>query len=325
MAKKDMGSFLYDKLPEIYKSEDGRITPNPYPLKRFLSVFGVGLDFMKSKIDGHMNMYDPSTCPAEFLPLIAETFGFSFPHTLTELEQRRFVKMLPELYKIKGTDDSFIQLAQAIFGNDSSINIWRTQRAEGVPVSEWRTIHIEVEATNMQDTNRQTLLENFFKTYVNMLRPINKYLDVNVYFFYKENLNIRGNALEEISPDILSDLNADTRTATTLEIYDIIVLIHIEDETRSYDVNADENTEMATMTEDETPYIKNTAGDVDSHTVSLDDQLEAVTIKEASKPDYNGMTLNAFSYLNNSGCTVVGERYMDSIIYYNGKTRALSY
>ena len=176
-----MGEVLYDLLPQLYKVEDAKQKPIPYPLKRYLQVAGIGLDFMRSKIEGHANIFDLDKAPPELLPHLAKTLGFEFPYDMTEKEQRSLLKVLPILYKLKGTQTVFDYLARQIFGLDAKA------------YSEWvsrgglkgeNLIEINVEASG-ELSNLQTRIDRYYK-YSELFRPVNHKLFWRIILYYTD-------------------------------------------------------------------------------------------------------------------------------------------
>ena len=167
-SKKSMGEVLYDLLPQLYKVEDAKQKPIPYPLKRYLQVAGIGLDFMRSKIEGHANIFDPDKAPPELLPHLANMLGFEFPYDMTEKEQRSLLKVLPILYKLKGTRTVFDYLARQIFGLDAkAYSEWVSRGGQNGE----NLIKINVEA-NGELSNLQTRIDRYYK-YSELFRPVN--------------------------------------------------------------------------------------------------------------------------------------------------------
>ena len=163
-----MGEVLYDLLPQLYKVEDAKQKPIPYPLKRYLQVAGIGLDFMRSKIEGHANIFDPDKAPPELLPHLANMLGFEFPYDMTEKEQRSLLKVLPILYKLKGTRTVFDYLARQIFGLDAkAYSEWVSRGGQNGE----NLIKINVEA-NGELSNLQTRIDRYYK-YSELFRPVN--------------------------------------------------------------------------------------------------------------------------------------------------------
>lgn len=112
---------LYEKLPNAYRSEDSYISPNPYPLKRFLQVLGEGFNFIEDKITDFTNMFDAESTPTVLLDYISSMLGYKFPAELTDDEKIRLIIALPNIIKSKGTAISFKYLASIIYNSDAEV------------------------------------------------------------------------------------------------------------------------------------------------------------------------------------------------------------
>ena len=183
-SKKSMGEVLYDLLPQLYKVEDAKQKPIPYPLKRYLQVAGIGLDFMRSKIEGHANIFDPDKAPPELLPHLAKMLGFEFPYDMTEKEQRSLLKVLPILYKLKGTQTVFDYLARQIFGLDAkAYSEWISRGGQNGE----NLIEINVESSG-ELSNLQTRIDRYYK-YSELFRPVNHKLFWRIILYYTDVYN----------------------------------------------------------------------------------------------------------------------------------------
>lgn len=203
----DMGSKLYSKLPNIYRAEDSRLHPTPYQLKMLIDVLGKGLDHMNDKIEGYEFMYDADRCPVEFLPHLAKTLGHIFPYALPEVDQRKFVKSLPNLYQMKGTPPSFEYLAREIFGRDVKVNSYKADSVDSTGktpeeiVREWKKIFVEIEAEEgIIDVG---IKEQFYRMFAESVRPVNTILVVDFALYFAELYDFRNNVSEFIDVDNL--------------------------------------------------------------------------------------------------------------------------
>lgn len=175
--KKQMGEVLYDLLPQLYKKEDAERTH----LKRFLQVNGVGLDFLREKTEGYSNMFDLDRTPSELLPHIAKMMGFDFPYDMTVQEQRSMLKLLPTLYKLKGTNTAFDYLARQLFGLDAkAYSEWVSRGGDNGE----NQVRINIEA-NGETTYLQTRIDRYYK-YSEQFRPINHKLFWKIMLHYND-------------------------------------------------------------------------------------------------------------------------------------------
>jgi phage tail-like protein len=111
-----MGRTLYQMLPEIYRRHDVGAGPEvpgtaAVPeastkfgqLRRFLDLFGVGFDSMRSSAEGLRNLHDIDYVDYRFLPLLADWIGWDLSFDAPIPIRRHEVKHAAALYRITGT------------------------------------------------------------------------------------------------------------------------------------------------------------------------------------------------------------------------------
>lgn len=174
---------LYNMLPPIYRKEDAKIRPNPEPLKRFLKIlYEGGFKPLIEKIDSHQNLMDIDVADSRYLHLLVRTLGLDFPYNMTDKDRRKYLKIIPTLYKSKGTADSFNFLAREIFSTKTKINTRAEVYKEGMTSKEWRRIFIDIEVDGaLPDLQRK---EENFRKFVEIIRPVNRILVINLIFAY---------------------------------------------------------------------------------------------------------------------------------------------
>lgn len=91
--------ILYASLPEVYRRYD----EGDKPLKRFLSVFGPELDLLTALSVAFVDIMDPNTCPAVFLPYLAHKLGVDILPDVTESALRKLIVAAKFVWKRKGT------------------------------------------------------------------------------------------------------------------------------------------------------------------------------------------------------------------------------
>lgn len=110
---------IYSLLPNIYRVEDAKIN---YPLKRFIDVLvSGGIQNLEEKILFFTDLFDVDKCPSEYLPYLASFLGFEFPHDLDLRSQRKFLKYIPQFYKIKGTKKALEFIIRELLSVDVEI------------------------------------------------------------------------------------------------------------------------------------------------------------------------------------------------------------
>jgi phage tail-like protein len=197
-TKKSMGEVLYDLLPQLYKTEDSRLEPNPYQLKRFLQINGVGLDYLRDKAKGHSDLFSVDNTPPELLPHLAEMLGFEFPYSMSVNEQRSLIKLLPTLYKLKGTQSVFDYLSRQIFGLDAkAYSDWVSRGGENGE----NLIRINIEA-NGETPNLQPRIDRYY-AYSEKFRPVNHKLFWSIVLHYTEDYERQSKLHIDYRPDII--------------------------------------------------------------------------------------------------------------------------
>lgn len=104
----DAASSYLDFLPVIF--QDGEF------LGRFLMIFQSIWEPLEHRQD-HMDMYvDPRTCPAPFLPWLADWFGVTVGHVTEEGRLRNLIGEAVELYRWRGTRYGLTRLIEVCTG-----------------------------------------------------------------------------------------------------------------------------------------------------------------------------------------------------------------
>ena len=85
-------------LPEINRRQD--LTGD---LKRFMAVLQDVLELLLSEVDRFTDIIDPDRAPEAFLDLMLADLGNPFAFDLSELQKRRLVSVLVQIYKQKGS------------------------------------------------------------------------------------------------------------------------------------------------------------------------------------------------------------------------------
>lgn len=130
---------LYQLLPAIHKQYD-----EPMPgedgdgqLRRFLSIFGVTLDHLRSLAECLRDRHDVHEVHAQRLPLLAQYIGWDLDRTLDELSQRNEIAFAPEIYKTIGTIPNIRALINRFVGWDCRVkefahNVFLTNAPESI-------------------------------------------------------------------------------------------------------------------------------------------------------------------------------------------------
>lgn len=181
--KDNFDKHLYNMLPSFYRNEDAKIRPNPEPLRRFLKILHEGgFKQVIHEIDSHQNLLDIDVVDSKHLMSLVQTLGLDFPYNMTDKERRKYLKIIPAIYKSKGTVDSFNFLAREIFSTKTNINTRAEVYEEGMTPEEWRRIFIDIEVDGaLPDLQRK---EENFRKFVELVRPVNRILVMNLILTY---------------------------------------------------------------------------------------------------------------------------------------------
>lgn len=108
--------WLYERLPEIYRRHDvhGRpeapgtasvpeMAPRSGQLRRFIDLFGTGLDVLRSSAEGLLGLRDLDHVDHRLLPLLARWIGWDLSHDVDIPLQRNELKSASLLYRGVGT------------------------------------------------------------------------------------------------------------------------------------------------------------------------------------------------------------------------------
>lgn len=228
MSKKPLDELLYGLLPEVYRQEDSKIKPTPFPLKRFIQVASTGLEFIEGKIEGHSNIYNLDKTPEELIPHLAKMMGWEFPYDMPIDEQRNLLKSLPYLYQMKGTATVFDYLGRKVFGADSSAETVRRD----YPFSALNNTSHEISQTFLLNTVKNIIdvrvlingevsqinekIERY-NDFADRFRPVNHYLNIIISLFYSSDYEIK--VTDEHVIDILQTTDTFSKTLPNLAEY----------------------------------------------------------------------------------------------------------
>lgn len=173
MSNLDFKLLLYNNLPEIYQSYD----KEKGELKRFLNIFGEALNYVYEKNQNYIDLYDVNNSPTIALPYLAETLGFKFHIDMTEAEKRKFLKILPKIYSIKGNIDGFEYLARETF-DKSFTNMEMSNEVDRVV--------LRIYADIISEDSSLSKKIDYYKYFAEMMRPINTHMDVIITNIFRD-------------------------------------------------------------------------------------------------------------------------------------------
>jgi phage tail-like protein len=129
-----MGRQIYESLPSIHRRHDVQTrpvideeiaipeaSPNAGQLRRFLDLFGVALDSMRSGADGLLEIHNIDRVDYRYLPLMARWIGWDLSFDASIPIQRHEIKYAAALYRIVGTIPGCMLWVKRLTGWESRI------------------------------------------------------------------------------------------------------------------------------------------------------------------------------------------------------------
>jgi phage tail-like protein len=116
-TRHDIGTQLYGMLPAIHRTLDEPV-PGQHDgeLRRFMSLFGAGLDHIRTSAEALRDRHVAAKVPAKLLPALGRTIGWEVDRTIDTIRQRRDIELAPELYATVGTLPNVVALVNRITG-----------------------------------------------------------------------------------------------------------------------------------------------------------------------------------------------------------------
>lgn len=157
-------SRLIEFLPAIYNT--------PY-MNRFLALFETFIDPISWRID-HFDLFmDATSAPSEFLPWLAQWYGFTFDHTWNDTQKRAFLKKAPAIYQKWGTPIA-LQTLLTIYTGQTNIKI--IDQDQNLPVHTFR-VELDKLSETIDEASLKQLINNnkpAHTTYTIQYREANK-------------------------------------------------------------------------------------------------------------------------------------------------------
>lgn len=130
---------LYELLPAMHRRYD-EAEPQQQgqgQLRRFLQIFGLGLDHVRSLAEGLRERHDLQATGVDRLPYLAQWIGWDLDHTLDQQAQREQIRFAPTVYQSVGSEPNLRALIAMAAGQQYQIkdfaqNIFLTNAAETI-------------------------------------------------------------------------------------------------------------------------------------------------------------------------------------------------
>jgi phage tail-like protein len=106
-------------LPAVYSADD----ESHWFLERFLSIFQTDWDQMEAEIENITALFDPSAVPARFLDYLASWLSLPLEATWDEEQKRALLRIVPQMYKGRGTAASLALFLRVYLQNLTNLKI----------------------------------------------------------------------------------------------------------------------------------------------------------------------------------------------------------
>jgi hypothetical protein len=117
------GYRFYSLMPMAYRDRD-IVLVDPYnpwpvdsprpPLRRYLSLLGFQMDFIRTELESLMSINDLQNCSGALLPLLAQQFGLPNEPEIGMQQERQLIGNAIHLYKLKGSPKGISNFASIL-------------------------------------------------------------------------------------------------------------------------------------------------------------------------------------------------------------------
>lgn len=161
--------FMYEKLPKVYRRMDTQ-----KQLYRYLqAIFEGGLKPTLEAIGNLVSLVNPTTCPAEFLPILCEQFGLIYLNEVPEKFHRKLLQNIVHLYKIKGTKPCLEFLGRELSGYPCKV----------VEIPGVDEFELQIYTYDDGDEAELLLIQDIINKYINLFSPV--YISCRVIVSYE--------------------------------------------------------------------------------------------------------------------------------------------
>ncbi len=136
---------LYGLLPALHQHHDEPTQKlrGQGQLRRFLEVFGVGLDHVRSEVESLETRHDLHTVKGDALPALGEWVGWAVDRTTSLHHQRTEVRLAPKVYRTVGSLPNLTALVSRATGwrceaKEFVHNLFLTNAPQALPLRELR-------------------------------------------------------------------------------------------------------------------------------------------------------------------------------------------
>lgn len=162
----DFVSYLYNRLPTVYREEDSKLGS---PFYQYLqSLCSGGYNKVIEDSNDFLNLVDPEKCPVAFFPYLYESFGLEYYEDIPIEYHRKFLSNIGGLMKRRGTNTAVRYLVSTLTGYDVDLSYERRYNSRGICTGRFLNVAFLVES--MEEATHVTLsakvIEQFIQSQV---------------------------------------------------------------------------------------------------------------------------------------------------------------
>lgn len=118
MHKYNIGEYLYNILPPIYRKAD---LDTDETLRRYLDALGISVGNVLDDTVNLLELIDVEKIPTRLLPYYGRMFGFEYDDSVPEDFQRKYLANIVDIFKRKGTKAVIRFTARELTGMDATV------------------------------------------------------------------------------------------------------------------------------------------------------------------------------------------------------------
>ena len=118
MHKYNIGEYLYNILPPIYRKAD---LDTNMTLKKYLDALGISVGNVLDDTVNLLELIDVEKIPTRLLPYYGRMFGFEYDDSVPEDFQRKYLANIVDIFKRKGTKAVIRFTARELTGMDATV------------------------------------------------------------------------------------------------------------------------------------------------------------------------------------------------------------
>jgi P2-related tail formation protein len=165
ISKESFAQYVYNLMPEIYRTEDAK---HSYVLKKYIdAVIEGGYGHLVEKLNSFTGITNAETCPENLFPYLFESRGLTYQKSINIKYQRKILANLGELNKRRGTYASIRYLVKAL--TNLEIEMENEKLSSGGHITT-RNLHIRLLVDSLKQVvdmeNSVLVVQNYIKSQV---------------------------------------------------------------------------------------------------------------------------------------------------------------